>query len=159
MYAIEHIVYYPIFFSCFFLFIMFLLCLNIFFAASPTCRISLFTPFAYAFHFVCLLINIRCLPPVAIYYRIPAYLSTTFYNFLITFLLFRFFHPIKDVFFLPSSAPTLKTFIVADAVSINLAITLNVVWFYFVPYISFAITTKSFAVSYNHFFLFLHFIF
>ena len=43
--------------------------------------------FSCAFPYFCLLINIRCLPPVTIYYRIPAYLSTTFYNFLITFYL------------------------------------------------------------------------
>ena len=30
------------------------------------------------FHFICLLINIRCCPPVSIYYHTPAYLSTTF---------------------------------------------------------------------------------
>ena len=52
--------------------------------------------------------------------------------------------------FLPSSAPTLKTFNVADVVPINLAITLNAVWRYFVSYISFAITAALFAISHNH---------
>ena len=66
------------------------------------------------------------------------------------FLFFRLFHPIKSVVFLPSSAPTLKTFNVSDAATINLAITLNSVWCYFVPYVSFAITAAPFAISHNH---------
>ena len=52
--------------------------------------------------------------------------------------------------FFPSSAPTLKAFNVSYVVSINFTITLNSVWFYFVPYISFAITATPFAVSHCH---------
>ena len=54
MYAVEHIVYYPIFFSCFFLFLVFLLRINIFLATSPTRRVTLCASLTYAFHFVCL---------------------------------------------------------------------------------------------------------
>ena len=49
--------------------------------------VKLFCKFK-SFYCSCLLINIRCLPPVTIYYNTLAYLSTTFYNFIITFYSF-----------------------------------------------------------------------
>jgi hypothetical protein len=57
---------------------------------------------------------------------------------------------VKSVVFLPSSAPTYKTFDVADAVSVNGTMVVDNTFFIFRAYVISAVATASFAFSHSH---------